>query len=182
MTRVIAGTAKGRVLKVPQQGTRPTGAKMREALFSKLESWGMIEGAYVLDLFAGSGALTIEALSRGAHFGEMVDQSRKAVTIIRENLKVTNLKANVRVMGALQFKTTKHFDLVFLDPPYDWPEGDWKKLLQYLQEILTTDGLIVAERSRRSGPPPMPDRLAIEESRTFGDSTLWFIGLEGSTI
>ena len=85
MTRIIAGSAKGRRLEVPHGGTRPTSDKIREAIFSRLESWGVLDGARVLDLFAGSGALALEALSRGAQRAVLVDSSTKAARVAKIN-------------------------------------------------------------------------------------------------
>lgn len=175
MTRVIAGTAKGRVLKVPKTGTRPTSSKMREALFSKLESWGVVQGAHVLDLFAGSGALAIEALSRGAASASLVEISRQSARIVKDNLQLCGMNARVSVMDAAKFTSNKVFDLVFLDPPYDWPESQWQLVFDHLLGMVSSDAVIVAERSRRSEVLSLPDGLEIEQSRTFGDSTLYFI-------
>ncbi|MSS83660.1 16S rRNA (guanine(966)-N(2))-methyltransferase RsmD [Actinomycetaceae bacterium WB03_NA08] len=175
MTRVIAGTAKGRVLKVPKTGTRPTSSKMREALFSKLESWGVVQGARVLDLFAGSGALAIEALSRGAASASLVEISRQSARIVKDNLQLCGMNARVSVMDAAKFTSDEVFDLVFLDPPYDWPESQWQLVFDHLLGMVSPDAVIVAERSRRSEVLELPDGLEIEQSRTFGDSALYFI-------
>lgn len=175
--RVVAGKAKGRRLAVPTAGTRPTSSKMRESLFSKLESWGVVQDARVLDLFTGSGALAIEALSRGASEAILVDQSRDAARIARSNVKTCGLPGQVVVSSALKYKPEGEFDLIFLDPPYAWPDTDWDALLVRLDGHLSADGVIVAERSKRSGPPPLPASFEVEATRTFGDSTLFFIGL-----
>ena len=119
--RVVGGRLGGRTLHAPRgRGTRPTPERVREALFSIL---GDVEGTRVLDLFAGSGALAIEALSRGASSATVVDSSRGAIAAIQRNLELLDLDAEVRRQDALRFLEgaragARQYDLVFLDPPY----------------------------------------------------------------
>lgn len=131
--RVIAGTARGRRIEaLPGTAVRPTSDRVREAMFNRLDSLGLVRGATVLDLFAGSGALGIEALSRGAAEVTFVEQDAAAARVVTSNLEVLGLVAEVRRMPALRFleTTTATFDLALLDPPYGYEE--WSELLAVL--------------------------------------------------
>ncbi len=181
VTKIVAGTARGRKIKVPPEGTRPTSAKVREAIFSKLDHWGAVRGAKVLDLFAGSGALGIEAVSRGASSADFVDRSRVATQIVRQNL--THLKMNskgtVTTRGALSFLMhhSGPWDLVFIDPPYSWPDADLTEVLETLAGKLSPDALVVIERDARSSPLVVPEPLEVEERKDWGETAAWFVGL-----
>jgi len=152
--RVIAGTARGRRLQAPDgRDTRPTGDRVREATFNALHSLGALEGATVVDLFAGSGALGIEALSRGAAHAVFVDSDRRAVQAIEANLRTTELadRATVHAVDAGRFLDRaqaegEHWDVALLDPPYAY-EG-WDVLLARLPAQLA-----VAESDRAIEPP-----------------------------
>jgi len=173
--RVIGGTLGGRRLpgRVPR-GTRPTGDRVREALFSIL---GPLDGAAVLDLFAGTGALGIEALSRGADRAVFVDRDRTAVAAIRANLASLALgadRAQVRpgdAGRALQDAALRReaYDLVFLDPPYDQAAGLRVLLTERLAPVLAPGARVVAERGRRSAPPI---DLPLVTERRYGDTLL----------
>jgi 16S rRNA (guanine(966)-N(2))-methyltransferase RsmD len=139
--RVVAGTAKGRRLAVPRGDlVRPTTDRVRESMFNALTSLGVVEGARVLDLFAGTGALGIEALSRGAQTGTFVDSDRRSVSLVRDNLAATGLaeRAVVVQADALQWLQSSpgrptpgaQFDLALLDPPYRFDR--WPELLDHL--------------------------------------------------
>ncbi|MGH9115035.1 MAG: RsmD family RNA methyltransferase [Acidimicrobiales bacterium] len=132
--RVVAGAARGRDLRAPAAGTRPTSDRVREAVFSVLASMRAVEGAVVIDLFAGSGALGIEALSRGAVKATFVDHSRGAVDAIRSNLAVLgelSVRGEVVLADAVRYAAgAPPADVVFADPPYDW--GGWGTLLSAL--------------------------------------------------
>lgn len=181
MTRIVAGTARGRTLKVPPQGTRPTSAKVREALFSKLEHWQVVLGARVLDLFAGSGALGLEALSRGAASAVFVDLSRQAIQTVNLNLKTVGFTQTARCQakGALPYleSSAEIFDLVFVDPPYAMAETDLTEILTALLPHLDPDALVVIERDARSPQPVLPTQMTLEEARTWGETAAWFVGL-----
>lgn len=131
--RVIAGTARGRRLTAPPgDSVRPTSDRVREAMFNRLESLDMIRDAAVLDLFAGSGALGIEALSRGAASVVFVDEDSASIRSIKANLETLDMDATIHRMNAARFidSTTERFDLALLDPPYDF--ADWPELLDDL--------------------------------------------------
>ena len=132
--RVVAGTARGRRIAAPPgRLTRPTGDRVREATFNALESLGAIRGAEVLDLFAGSGALGIEALSRGATRATFVDDDPGALAVVRANLAATGLGGSARVVqaDALHYlgRDVDHVDLALLDPPYRFDDEAWGRLL-----------------------------------------------------
>ncbi|WP_273487519.1 16S rRNA (guanine(966)-N(2))-methyltransferase RsmD [Ancrocorticia populi] len=174
MTRVVAGRAKGRTLKVPASGTRPTSERVREAMFSSLEHRGFIDGCEVLDLYAGSGALGIEAASRGAIYVECVESAPKAAALIRQNavdlpVVVTNQKAETWV----KLPANRAYDLAFLDPPYDLPENKLTEVLEGLLPHLAHDAAIVVERSSRSPEPTWPAGMELTSEKKWGDTRAW---------
>ena len=182
MTRVVAGAVGGRTLRVPPHGTRPTSDRVREALFSRLEHLGVVDGARVLDLFAGSGALGIEAASRGAAAVTLVESARPAAAVCRHNVATLAL-AGVSVVceRAERFvqRPATPWDLVLLDPPYELAEDDLVGVLAAVAGALAADAVVVVERSARSPEPRWPDALAQRESRTYGDTVVWFGATHG---
>ena len=169
--RVITGSARGRRLKeLEGMETRPTTDRVKEGLFSALQF--DIEGRRVLDLFAGTGQLGIECLSRGAAFAVFVDQRRDAAALVRENLKATALSDRARVMngGALEFlaETRETFDLVFLDPPY--ASGLLDKVAERLSafDILNPRGIIVAEHPANHAPPAARPPVRLQRTYRYG--------------
>ena len=153
--RVITGSARGRRLKTPENyDIRPTTDNVKEALFNIIQF--DIEGRRVLDLFAGTGQLGIEALSRGAAEAVFVDQDRDAVRIVKENLKVCGLQAAVRQDDAVAFlRRGERFDLIFVDPPYD--SGLYEPVLETIKSVdnLSEGGIIVCEARRERALPEM---------------------------
>lgn len=153
--RVITGSARGRKLKTPENyDIRPTTDNVKEALFNILQF--DIEGRRVLDLFAGTGQLGIEALSRGAAEAVFVDESRESVRIVKENLKACGLSAPVFQMNALEFlRSCGQFDLIFIDPPYD--AGLYEPVLKSINaiDILSYGGIIACEARRETELPEM---------------------------
>lgn len=170
--RVISGSRRGARLTVPRgSAVRPTSDRVREALFSIL---GDVQGAHVLDLFAGSGALGIEALSRGASDATLVDSATAAVSAIRRNLEALGFSADVRRQRALQFlesaKTAgRQYDLVFLDPPYRHAGGLGGSLSTGLAPVLAPDARVVAESDRRA---PLELELPMLDERRYGDTLI----------
>lgn len=173
--RVTGGRLLGRRLRAPARGTRPTGDRVREALFARL---GDLGGMRVLDLYAGSGALGIEAVSRGAHSVVFVERAPGALAVLRQNLAAVGLTAEARVVGddvprALRRlgRSGERFDLVLLDPPY--ASGEAARALTALVRagVLTDEALVVVEHSRRH---PLPDTsgLALLDERRYGDTTI----------
>ena len=177
--RVIAGEAGGLRLTAPKgTRTRPTADRVKEALFAALGP-GRLIGAVVLDLYAGSGALAIEALSRGGTSALLVDRDPLAVDAIRRNLRSTGLMERARVqrrgVGSVVRgvpPTDAPFDLVFCDPPYDQPAGKLAGVLLGLAEPgwLAPEGTVVVERSASAGPPLLPPGWGVTWSRVYGDT------------
>lgn len=180
MTRIVAGRAKGRRLAVPGAGTRPTSERAREALFNSLTSSFPIDGARVLDLFAGSGAVGLEALSRGATEAVLVDSARAAGQVLRRNAATVGLPGArvvlATVAGFLGGEPDAGYDLAFLDPPYEMPNSDVDAVLASLDgHWLAPDAVVVVERSVRSGPCTYrSDSLTFDRERRYGDSVLWY--------
>jgi 16S rRNA (guanine966-N2)-methyltransferase len=175
--RVVGGRLGGRRLRaVPGRETRPTGDRVREALFAILG--GRVEGARVLDLFAGTGALAIEALSRGASSAVLVEQAAPAVEVIRANLDALGLAERCRVRRTraeayLRTQRDGPFDLVLLDPPYAAPVGLVAGLLGRLARTALAPGaVVVVEAAARSEAPPWPPGLVPERARRYGDTSL----------
>ena len=168
--RVVAGEFRGRRLQAPRgRSTRPTADRVREALFSML---GDVSGARVLDLYAGSGALGIEALSRGAASAVFVERDAAAVAAIRRNLEAVGAgAADVRRQDVLRFlaAATDRFDLVFADPPYDSAPRLAAPLSAALPAVLDENALIVTESSKRT---PLELTLPLARERTYGDTRI----------
>ena len=171
--RVITGSARGRRLKeLEGLETRPTTGKVKEAVFSALQF--EIEGRRVLDLFAGTGQMGIECLSRGAASAVFVDQRRDAAAVVRENLALTGLADRARVMQgqALDYlaQCREKFDLVFLDPPYRTGllEAALEKLAAPGFDILNPHGIIVAEHPADMPPPAPPGPYAVQRTYRYG--------------
>ena len=167
--RVVAGAFKGRRLQAPRgQRTRPTADRVREAVFSIL---GDVSGAEVLDLYAGSGALGIEALSRGAASAVFVERDARAVAAVRRNLEAVGAEAEVRRQDALRFLAARSgaFDLVFVDPPYDSAGRLGGPLTERLPTVLKEGALIVTESDKRT---PLELGLRLERERTYGDTRI----------
>jgi 16S rRNA (guanine966-N2)-methyltransferase len=169
--RVVAGELRGRRFAAPPgRSTRPTADRVREALFSIL---GDMSGLRVLDLFAGSGALGIEALSRGASEAVFVDNSAAAVAAIRANLTSLSLRAAVHRRDALAFLASAddaaRFDVAFVDPPYDWAVRLAAPLAERLPAKLTDHARIVTESDKRS---PLSLAFPLLRERTYGDTRI----------
>lgn len=177
MTRIIAGTAGGRRLAVPPRGTRPTSDRVREALFSALEHDPGLGGAAVLDLCAGSGALGLEALSRGAGHALLVESDRRAAGVLRRNVADLGLPgAEVRAAPAaavLGAPAPRPYDVVLVDPPYDVPDAEVAGWLAAAQAHGWLAGGAVVVVERRSGAAfPWPPPLEGVRERRYGDTVL----------
>lgn len=173
--RVIAGKAKGRRLKSPGLGTRPMTDRMKEAVFSSL---GELKGLVVLDLYAGSGSLGLEALSRGAKSARFVESARDAIVKLEENIETTGLGSKAEVTWAdvastLQFGADDRVDLVFLDPPYSMPLATVRADLEALvmNGFLSDEGRIVVHRPAKKGKLK-PLGLELMWEREYGQSRI----------
>ncbi len=155
--------------------TRPTSDRAREGLFSSLQSLGDVDGARVLDLYAGSGALGLEALSRGAASATFVEDDPAALNAIRDNIAaLTLVSAHVvpmKVEVFLEVEAEPRYDVAFLDPPY---AQDVTGALAALVPWLAEYAVVAVERSSRGAEPAWPDGLQAERSRRYGEATLWY--------
>jgi 16S rRNA (guanine966-N2)-methyltransferase len=185
VTRIIAGAIGSLQLKPAAKATRPTSDRVKESLFAKLDAMGVIEGARVLDLFAGTGALGLEAASRGAEQVTLVERDRKAFELLQENVK--NAKSALAKQGfapelrAVNVAAQRFlegdsggFDLVFLDPPYEIDHESVAKMYSALHLRLNEDALLVFERSSRARFD-LPEDLKLLTEKSYGDTILMFI-------
>ena len=181
MARIISGAAGSLRLRVPRSGTRPTSDRVREGIFSSLESEGAIQVARVLDLFAGSGALGLEAMSRGAQSAVLVDRAPDAVAVCRANAQLVagrlgrdagRIEVVRQSVSAFLASAAGSFDLVFLDPPYDLGDDDLAAALATLAPLLTPDAVVVVERSTRSADPAWPEAIIPVRTRSYGDTAV----------
>lgn len=176
MTRIVAGSVGGRTLAVPPAGTRPTSERVREALFSRLEHLDAVEDARVLDGYAGSGALGLEAASRGAAHVVLVEWGKAAAEVCRKNVAALGLRDRVDVVRerveAYVARPAAPWDLVLLDPPYDVPDATLAEVLAALVPALTVESVVVVERSARSGEPPWPAAMHGFDTRVYGDTAV----------
>jgi 16S rRNA (guanine966-N2)-methyltransferase len=179
--RVVAGSAGGVPLQVPKRGVRPTMGRVKAAIFSSLAD--KIIRARVLDLFAGSGALGIEALSRGAASALFVEQDRQSIATIEKNLALTRLEGRVRQQDVLNFlgqiNSTEKFDLIFADPPYEKTKSGERfteKLLsnEALLQLLQSDGIFVLEKRPSEALPEMKLWRLIRR-KTYGATEVLFL-------
>lgn len=187
MTRIIAGVARGRRLVVPTgAATRPTADRAREALFSSLESLrGPLLGARVLDLYAGTGAVGLEALSRGAALVTLVESSPLVAAALRRNIAVVGLPGAVVLVAPVEALVAASpsgtaaagpHDVVFLDPPYALAAERVREVVTSLRanRWLSLDGVVVVERASRDATWIWPDGVLAERSRPYGEATLWY--------
>lgn len=193
MSRIISGAAGGvRLASVPGDNTRPTTDRVKESLFSKLESYDIIRGARVLDAFGGSGALGCEALSRGAASVTLLDTYPKAVAVIRKNVaavekamgrngsgssSATGSAARVQQSQALTYvkSASGPWDLVFVDPPYAMPNEQVSELLEALTPKLAEGAVVVVERSSRDAEPVWGEGLYCFSTRQHGETVLYYV-------
>jgi 16S rRNA (guanine966-N2)-methyltransferase len=182
MTRIIGGAAGGRRIATPKGShTRPTSDRVREALFSALESWaGSLHGLRFLDLYAGSGAIGLEAWSRGAADVTLVESDRRTAALISANARELGFGgADVvaaSVASTLSGRPRAPYDIVFSDPPYPLDEEAVARDLALLAADgwLAPGALVVVERARRSPEPTWPPGLALVREKKYGETRLWF--------
>ena len=186
MTRIIGGIAGSRKLVSPAKTTRPTSDRIRESLFSKLEARDLLESSHVLDLYAGTGALALEAVSRGASVAWMVERDGKAAAVcvanarlVQKALQDEELEAETKVVNKsvasmLAGEASTRFDIVFIDPPYEVTNEEVTANLTALEAHLNADAVVVVERSSRSGEVSAPKYLKLDEEKSYGDTVLYF--------
>ena len=189
MTRLIAGVAGSLRLEVPKAGTRPTSDRVREAVFSTLESWDLIRGSRVLDLFAGSGALGLEAASRGAASVTLVEKHPQAAQVAGRNARIVASAFDrqsagsgplVEVVRQSAQTYLEHadpdarFDIVLIDPPYDFGETELAACLAALAPLLAEGAAVMVERSSRSPEPTWPEGLSLIRHKRYGETVLWW--------
>lgn len=196
MTRIVGGAARGRRLRVPDTGTRPTSDRAREAVFSSLESLrGPWAGAVVLDLYAGSGALGLEALSRGAVHVDLVESDRVAATVLEANGAAVEGADGVRGAAQVHAITVQRwlarharsldgerpdarpYDVVFCDPPYTAPSDEVAGVLSGLIGALADGAVLVVERPHRGASWVWPPGLVALRDRAYGEAHLWIGGV-----
>lgn len=190
MSRIVAGATGGLSLKsVPGDSTRPTTDRVKEAMFSRLESYGVLSGARVLDLYAGAGSLGLEAASRGARSVLLVELAPKAVAVCQANAGLVNkalrnelvtvrrgsvdsvLDSFAPVPGASAGRT---WDVVFMDPPYPLAEDELARTLEKVSLVLAEGATVIIERSSRSAEPTWPQGLERYAEKKYGETRLWF--------
>lgn len=183
VARVIAGEARGRRLAVPAgRDTRPTSDRAREGLFATVTSMiGPLAGARVLDLYAGSGAVGLEALSRGAEHVLLVEQDARAARVIRQNIEAIGLQGAVLAASRVDRVLARgpdgdRYDVVFADPPYALPDAEVTRMLAALagHGWLAPGALVIVERASRSGPVSWPDGFVADRARRYGEATFWY--------
>lgn len=183
MTRIVAGTYGGRrIVAPPGAGTRPTSDRVREALFSALETLTDLAEARFADLYAGSGAVGLEALSRGAAHVLLVESDGRAARVIRDNLTALRATQAARLVTGKVAQVIAGgpeggpYDVVFADPPYSVPDEEITALLAALVDggWLAADAVVVVERSSRSGPVDWVEGITAERSRRYGETVLWY--------
>ncbi|MGD9959861.1 16S rRNA (guanine(966)-N(2))-methyltransferase RsmD [Nocardioides sp.] len=189
MTRIIGGSAGGRRISTPRGvTTRPTSDRVREALFSAVESWcGSLAGLRVLDLYAGSGAVGLEARSRGAGVVTLVEHDRRTARLIADNIRALNFHKQVEVViGAVAATLARAprapYDLVFSDPPYPLSTPEVDRDLAALAEHgwLVPGAMVVLERGSRGEDPTWPDGITGVRHKKYGESVLWYGHAAGS--
>lgn len=183
MSRIVAGALGGRRIETPRgQDTRPTSDRVREALFSTLQTLTDLEGCRFADLYAGSGAVGLEAASRGAAAVLLVESDARAARTVQRNIAVLGLASRCRLWsahlpgGLAAGPGGARYDVVFADPPYAVPDEGIAELLHGLAAYgwLADDAVVVLERSARSAQPTPVDGLTVDRSRRYGESVLWY--------
>ena len=185
MARIISGFAGSLTIAVPSTGTRPTSDRVREALFSALDARDAIAGYRVLDLYAGTGSLGLEAASRGAASVTLVENSPAATKACRSNAALVaatapprstpRITVEARAVQAFLDSNAGVWDLVFLDPPYAVTNTELEENLVTLAPLLAEDAIVVIERASRDAAPNWPATLTLASAKTYGDTVLYWL-------
>ncbi|UVJ38126.1 16S rRNA (guanine(966)-N(2))-methyltransferase RsmD [Arthrobacter sp. CJ23] len=184
MSRVIAGVAGGNpLISVPGTATRPTTDRVKEALFSRLDAFDVVDGARVLDLYAGSGSLGVESASRGAATVELVEFDARASEVCQRNADMVNQVLRGKTVHVHRARVESfleraaedvRWDLVFLDPPYPLDEPALNAVLTKLAPHLDEAAVVVVERSSRTAEPDWPETMECFAEKKYGETRLWF--------
>lgn len=187
MTRIIGGIAGSRQLASPAKATRPTSDRIRESIFNRLASRDRLDGARVLDLYAGTGALALEAISRGAISAVLVEKDGKAAAVCNQNAQLIQkalekegffdpvIKVTHKAVSSFLSTDTAEYDLVFIDPPYDVSNAEVNENLESLLPKLAKEALVMVERSSRSDALGIPAGLELDEAKSYGDTTIYWL-------
>ena len=187
MTRIISGLAGSIKLASPAKVTRPTSDRIRESIFAMLEARDLIFGASVADLYAGTGALALEAISRGAASAVLVERDGKAAAVcvanlmsVQKSLQKEDVEASIRVVNKscqafAASAPADEFSLVFIDPPYEVSNGEVEGLLEAIHGALKDDAKIVLERSSRTEKPVFTDAYTLDETKNYGDTVVYWL-------
>lgn len=183
VTRIISGVAGSLRLSVPKSGTRPTSDRVREAIFSALDAVDALRGAAVVDLYAGSGALGLEAASRGARRIILVEKNADAARVAQHNAKQVLSAFNAGHQPEIVVEKTSvasflssfvnTADVVFIDPPYDLTETELASNLLQVAALTSDDAIVIVERSSRSPEPVWPEELNLIRKKVYGETTVW---------
>lgn len=185
MTRIIGGLVGSRKLASPAKSTRPTSDRIRESLFGSLESKDALSKTKVLDLYAGTGALGLEALSRGANSALLVESNKQAAAVCIKNARLIQdalaeedheVRAKVQIQPVQAFldSTSEVFDLVFIDPPYEISNAEVEKNLASLKAHLSDKAIVLVERSARAEAID-PDQYTVTDTKNFGDTAVYWL-------
>ena len=187
MTRIIGGIAGSRQLTSPAKATRPTSDRIRESIFNRLASRDRLDGARVLDLYAGTGALALEAISRGAISALLVEKDGKAAAVCNQNAVLIQkalekegffdpvTKVAHKAVSSFLSTDTGEYDLVFIDPPYDVSNAEVIENLEALLPKLAKEAIVMVERSSRSEPLEIPAGLELDEEKSYGDTAIYWL-------
>lgn len=187
MTRIIGGIAGSRQLTSPAKATRPTSDRIRESIFNRLASRDLIDKANVLDLYAGTGALALEAISRGANLAVLVEKDGKAAAVCNQNVTLiikalekegffdSVAKVVHKPVSAFLNTDTAEYDLVFIDPPYEVTNEEVIENLTALSPRLSKNAVVMVERSSRSDDLVLPSGFELDEEKSYGDTKVFWL-------
>ena len=187
MTRIIGGIAGSRQLTSPAKATRPTSDRIRESIFNRLASRDLLDGSRVLDLYAGTGALALEAISRGAISSVLVEKDGKAAAVCNKNAALIQkalekegffdpvTKVVHKSVSSFLSTDTAEYTLVFIDPPYEVSNEEVVENLAALLPRLAKEAVVMVERSSRSAALEIPTGLALDEEKSYGDTIVYWL-------